>query len=52
MPLEFSSSIMCLTLAGKVGCNIASEIGALRDLKNIVEMDCQFVCNENRAELR
>ena len=27
--LEFSSSIMCLILAGKVGSNIASEIGIL-----------------------
>ena len=30
MLLEFSSSIMCLILAGKVGSNIASEIGSLR----------------------
>ena len=29
--LEFSSSIMCLILAGKVGSNITSEIGAMRD---------------------
>ena len=29
MLLEFSSSIMCLILAGKVGSNIASEIGTL-----------------------
>ena len=28
--LEFSSSIMCLILAGKVGSNIASEIGTMR----------------------
>ena len=28
--LEFSSSIMCLILAGKVGSNIASELGTMR----------------------
>ncbi|MDR1562387.1 MAG: ABC transporter permease [Dysgonamonadaceae bacterium] len=28
--LEFSSTIMCLILAGKVGSNIASEIGTMR----------------------
>ena len=28
--LEFSSSIMCLILAGKVGSNIASDIGTMR----------------------
>ena len=28
--LEFSSSILCLILAGKVGSNIASEIGTMR----------------------
>ena len=30
--LEFSSSIMCLILAGKVGSNIASEIGTMRSI--------------------
>ena len=30
MLLEFSSSIMCLILAGKVGSNIASELGTMR----------------------
>lgn len=30
MLLEFSSSIMCLILSGKVGSNIASEIGTMR----------------------
>ena len=29
MLLEFSSSIMCLILSGKVGSNIASEIGTM-----------------------
>ena len=28
--LEFSSSILCLILAGKIGSNIASEIGTMR----------------------
>ena len=28
--LEFSSTILCLILAGKVGSNIASEVGAMR----------------------
>ena len=28
--LEFSSSIMCLILSGKVGSNIASELGTMR----------------------
>ena len=33
--LEFSSSIMCLILAGKVGSNIASEIGSMRVTQQI-----------------
>lgn len=35
MLLEFSSSIMCLILAGKVGSNIASEIGTMRTTQQI-----------------
>lgn len=35
MLLEFSSSIMCLILAGKVGSNIASEIGTMRITQQI-----------------
>ena len=35
MLLEFSSSIMCLILAGKVGSNIASEIGTMRITEQI-----------------
>ena len=31
MLLEFSSSIMCLILSGKVGSNIASELGRMRN---------------------
>lgn len=33
--LEFSSSIMCLILSGKVGSNIASEIGTMRVTQQI-----------------
>ena len=33
--LEFSSSILCLILAGKVGSNIASEIGTMRVTEQI-----------------
>lgn len=33
--LEFSSTILCLILAGKVGSNIASEIGAMRITEQI-----------------
>lgn len=35
MLLEFSSSIMCLILAGKVGSNIASELGTMRITQQI-----------------
>ncbi len=35
MVLEFSSSIMCLILSGKVGSNIASEIGTMRVTQQI-----------------
>ena len=36
MLLEFSSSIMCLILAGKVGSNIASELGTMRVTQQIL----------------
>ena len=39
MLLEFSSSIMCLILAGKVGSNIASEIGTIRVTQQIDALD-------------
>ncbi len=39
MLLEFSSSIMCLILAGKVGSNIASEIGTMRVTHQIDALD-------------
>jgi len=35
MLLEFSSSIMCLILSGKVGSNIASELGTMRTSQQI-----------------
>ena len=35
MLLEFSSSIMCLILSGKVGSNIASELGTMRTTQQI-----------------
>lgn len=35
MVLEFSSSIMCLILSGKVGSNIASELGTMRVTQQI-----------------
>lgn len=35
MVLEFSSSIMCLILSGKVGSNIASEMGTMRVTQQI-----------------
>ena len=39
MLLEFSSSIMCLILAGKVGSNIASELGTMRVTGHILPPD-------------
>ena len=41
--LEFSSSIMCLILAGKVGSNIASEIGTMRITQQIDALDIMGV---------
>ena len=43
MLLEFSSSIMCLILAGKVGSNIASEIGFMRISQQIDALDIMGV---------
>ena len=37
--LEFSSSIMCLILSGKVGSNIASELGTMRVTQQIDALD-------------
>lgn len=41
--LEFSSSIMCLILAGKVGSNIASEIGTMRVTQQIDALETMGV---------
>ncbi len=43
MLLEFSSSIMCLILAGKVGSNIASEIGTMRTTQQIDALEIMGV---------
>ena len=40
---EFSSSIMCLILAGKVGSNIASELGTMRVTQQIDALDIMGV---------
>ncbi len=41
--LEFSNSILCLILAGKVGSNIASEIGTMRITEQIDALDIMGV---------
>ncbi len=41
--LEFSSSIMCLILAGKVGSNIASQIGTMRVTQQIDALEIMGV---------
>ena len=43
MLLEFSSSIICLILAGKVGSNIASELGTMRVTQQIDALDIMGV---------
>lgn len=45
--LEFSSTIMCLILAGKVGSNITSEIGAMRVTQQIDALDMMGVNSAN-----
>jgi phospholipid/cholesterol/gamma-HCH transport system permease protein len=45
--LEFSSSIMCLILAGKVGSNIASEIGTMRVTEQIDALEMMGVNSAN-----
>ncbi len=47
MLLEFSSSIMCLILAGKVGSNITSEIGAMRVTQQIDALEIMGVNSAN-----
>lgn len=43
MILEFSSTIVCLILSGKVGSNVASEIGTMRISEQIDAMDIMGV---------
>jgi len=45
--LEFSSTIMCLILAGKVGSNIASEIGTMRVTEQIDALDIMGINSAN-----
>lgn len=45
--LEFSSTILCLLLAGKVGSNIASEIGTMRITEQIDAMEIMGVNSAN-----
>jgi phospholipid/cholesterol/gamma-HCH transport system permease protein len=45
--LEFCSSILCLILAGKVGSNIASEIGTMRITEQIDAMEIMGVNSAN-----
>lgn len=45
--LEFSSSIMCLILAGKVGSNITSEIGTMRVTQQIDALEIMGVNSAN-----
>ena len=45
--LEFSSSIMCLILAGKVGSNIASEIGTMKVTEQIDALEIMGLNSAN-----
>lgn len=47
MMLEFSSSIMCLILSGKVGSNIASELGTMRITQQIDALEIMGVNSAN-----
>jgi phospholipid/cholesterol/gamma-HCH transport system permease protein len=47
MILEFSSTIICLILAGKVGSNIASEIGTMRITEQIDALEIMGVNSAN-----
>lgn len=51
MILEFSSSIMCLILAGKVGSNIASEIGTMKVTEQIDALEIMGVNSANHIIL-
>ena len=45
--LEFSSTMMCLILAGKVGSNISSEIGTMRGTEQIDAMEIMGINSAN-----
>ena len=45
--LEFSSSIVCLILAGKVGSNVASELGTMRVTEQIDALEMMGVNSAN-----
>lgn len=45
--LEFSPTILCLILAGKVGSNIASEIGTMRITEQIDALDIMGINSAN-----
>lgn len=45
--LEFSSTMMCLILAGKVGSNISSEIGTMRVTEQIDALDIMGINSAN-----
>lgn len=45
--LEFSNSILCLILAGKVGSNIASEVGTMRVTEQIDALDIMGINSTN-----
>jgi phospholipid/cholesterol/gamma-HCH transport system permease protein len=49
--LEFSSTIMCLILAGKVGSNIASELGTMRVTEQIDALEIMGVNSANHLIL-
>lgn len=45
--LEFSSTIMCLILSGKVGSNIASEVGTMRITEQVDALDIMGINSAN-----
>ena len=45
--LEFSSSIMCLILAGKIGSSIASELGTMRVTEQIDALEVMGINSAN-----
>lgn len=47
MILEFSSTVICLILAGKVGSNIASEIGTMRITEQIDALEIMGINSAN-----